>query len=80
MTCTGTCPIMAQNFRYSLLAQRKSQLIAEIIHFGLQAISFYELIPKTSRCPPVSALPPLTHFQLDTFVQTVSEIPTLRIL
>lgn len=35
MTRAGKCPTMAPNFRYSLLVQRKSQLIALIIHFGL---------------------------------------------
>jgi len=62
----GTCPTTALDFRYSLSVLSKSQLIAEIIHFGFLAISFYELIPKNVKIPPVSASPlnPLHIFNL----------------
>jgi len=67
----GTYPTTELDFRYSLLVLSKSQLIAEIIHFGFLAISFYELIPKNVKTSSSIrfSIESLTHIQLDIFVQ-----------
>ncbi|KAL4131178.1 hypothetical protein QTP88_008520 [Uroleucon formosanum] len=64
-------PELLRILRLHLSFVFKSQLIAEIIHFGFLAISFYELVPKNIKISTRIGftIKSLTHTQLDIFVQ-----------